>query len=374
MCIRDSPGGIDAIVRKALAKDPKERFQTCEEMRNALLEQAALLNITPAVCVPASTAVAKSAPRPPAAFPHYLLEDAAPQPLTRIWPSMVAGLLVALIGSSIWAFYTRSQTGSFPPLVKKLVGALHRTSPPPQPSNSIELEESAGQQRSASVSDQTSQNSTVNDRTPAGTSSGTPASVAPNNAEGQHAQTAPESSGASSAPSQEPAAGQSSSSQPATDSAHASATATSVPSAGQTQTPQSSSASGDPVVAPSPAAVQQGDKNQAAAEGASAPNAPAANGDSAKAPFTSGTDESQTAAAASTRKPLKKPRPEPALTVDGFGRGDVPELLRQADAAARRGDYRLARYEYNLILKLDRTNTAAREGLHRGVQAAEQSY
>jgi serine/threonine-protein kinase len=361
------PGGIDAIIRKALAKEPKERFQTCEELRNAFLEQAALLNITPAV-VPAGTAVAKPAPRPPAAFPHYLLEDTAPQRLTRIWPSMVVGLLVALIGTSSWVLYTRSHTGSFPPLVKKLVGAFHRTSP--QPSSSIELEESTGQQPSASVSDQTSQNSTVNDRTSAGPSW----SGAPNNEEGPHVQTAPESSGASTAPSLEPAAGRSSSSQAATDSAHASTAATSVPSAGQTQTPQSSSAAGDPAVAPSPAAVQQGDKNQPAAESASAPNAPAANGESAKDPFTSGTDESQTAAPASTTKPRKKPRPEPALTVDGFGPRDVPELLRQAEAAAGRGDYRLASYEYNLILKLDRGNTTAREGLRRRVQAAEQSH
>ena len=362
------PGGIDAIIRKALAKDPKERFQTCEEMRNAFLEQAALLNITPAVCAPPGTAVAKPAPRPPDAFPHYLLEDTAPQGLTRIWPSVAVGLLVVLIATSSWVLHTRSHTGSFPPLVKKLVGAFHRSSP--QPPNSIELEESAGQQPSASVSDQTSQNSTVNERTSTGTSwSGTP-----NNAEGPHVQTAPESSGASSAPWQEPAAGQSSSSQAATDSAHASAAATSVPSAGQSQAPQSSRASGDPVVAPSPAAVQQGDKNQPAAESANAPNAPAANGDSARTPFTPGTDESQTAAPVSTTKPLKKPRPEPALTVDGFGRRDVPELLRQADAAAGRGDYRLARYEYNLILKLDRSNTMAREGLHRHVQAAEQSH
>jgi serine/threonine protein kinase len=365
------PGGIDAIIRKALAKDPKERFQTCEEMRSAFLEQAALLNVTTVTSARAGTPVAKPAPCPPAAYPHYLLEDTPPQRLARIWPRMGAALVVAIIGTTSWAFYTRSQTGSFPPLVKQLVRVFHRTSPQ-QPSDSVKPEESAVE-RPQSVRDQTSQNGAVKDPTSAGTSLGTQASASPNDAGGAQPQSGAESSGSSTTSSQQSAAGQSSSSQPASDGAQASAAATSVPPAQQqTQAPQSSSTSDQPAIARSPAAVQQSDRNQPA-ESASSPDAHGANEDSAKTPVTSATDESQTAAAPSTTMPLKKPRPEPALMVDGFSRHDVPELLRQADAAAGRGDYRLAGYEYNLILKLDRSNTTARAGLHR-IQATKQSH
>jgi hypothetical protein len=56
---------------------------------------------------------------------------------------------------------------------------------------------------------------------------------------------------------------------------------------------------------------------------------------------------------------------ESPLTVDGFSRQDIPDLLRQADSSAARGNYRLARYEYVLVLKLDRNNVQAREALRR---------
>ena len=217
------PGSIDAIIRKALAKDPNERFQTCEEMRNAFLEQSALLNITPAAGAPGVRAVAKPAPVASATIPKFLLQYSAPKRSRRVWPSLALGLVLAIVGTTGWAFYTRSLTGAFPPVVNKLVSTFHRLLPPP--SNSVKPEEPAGQQPSASVSDQR-KISTGNDPASAGTNSGMPASGAPNSNDAHTAPATPQSSGASTAPPQEQAAGQSSSSQTTSDGARVPAPAT----------------------------------------------------------------------------------------------------------------------------------------------------
>lgn len=332
------PGGIDAVIRKALAKDLKERFQTCEDMRKAFQEQAARLKLT----LPAGTpvgVVADQLPPRPAEVPRFLL-DAAEQPATRIWPRVVLALALVFAAGTGWAFYTRSQTGAFPPPVLKLAGEFNRI---------MQAADNWKPGKSAPPPPQAGQNgATTSPRTTA-TDSGSQAAGA---------QTPAVPGGSATAA--EPAAAPPATVQPGTDDSHSSAPTPSASS--QTPAPVSSSADKSQT-GPSLTPVQLSDKNQ------SADDIPDEN--SANTPAAPGAGENTGASSPLTAKPGR--RPEPPSIVDGFTRRDVPELLRQADAATARGDYRLARYEYNLVLRLDRGNAQARDGL-RHVQAAEQVH
>jgi len=169
----------------------------------------------------------------------------------------------------------------------------------------------------------------------------------------------PAASAPAAAPTLQPVAAQSSSDHPMSEGAPVSGVTASSPQAEISQKPA------DPSQTVSPQAAEPSDNNQPAADNATAHN-------SLNAPAAPREDEKQNAPAATPKLPARKRAPEPALTVDGFTRQDVPDLLRQADSSTARGDYRLARYEYGLVLKLDRNNVRAHEGLRR-LPAAWQS-
>jgi len=295
------PGGIDAIIRRALAKDPGDRFQSCEEMRAALQEQAGSFKDGP----DAQSVKASASAKPKPVTVDDLLEEVRPRRRRgSIWVGIAALVMLAATAVGVWAVQVKLKTGSFPPMVEKLLAAVHVRS----------------QSADAKPPEQASGSQTPSTPAPAVNTNNIP-SAPPNEA----------SSSAANATSSQPVTGT-----PAT------------------------SASPAPVSGDSP-------KNQGSANSSSA--LPAA------------TDESSSASD-STAQPSEDPfkprrRPEKAsaaaenIRVEGFTRHDVPMLLIKADAATGRGDYSLAKYEYNLVLKLDRSNAAARAGLRR-VTAAEQ--
>ncbi|MGA7630457.1 MAG: serine/threonine-protein kinase, partial [Terriglobales bacterium] len=110
------PGGIDAVIRKALAKDPRDRFQTCEEMRQAFLEQSVRAPLTAPAAVPAERVVANRPATPANARRAPQLKRTKP----RIWPRLILSFALLLIAVASWALYIRSQTGAFPAFVRKL--------------------------------------------------------------------------------------------------------------------------------------------------------------------------------------------------------------------------------------------------------------
>jgi serine/threonine-protein kinase len=334
------PGGIDTIIRKALAKDPKDRFQSCEEMGAAFAEQAALLKPVTPVAPAAGRAIAAATPAkrastPPSSYPSYLLEETTTVRRSRgIWLRLVTVLLLAAAGAAGCAYYVKLRTGSFPPLPEKLVAAWNRIMPQSQTgSNSGDNSPHQSPASSPSQAD----------------------TVAPTNVKPADANTA----NPGNANVADPATPQTTASGP--PSSQSSTTAAGEPP----QKPPDSAASQKPTQS----ASTQTEQSQTGKESPSPSTATAVDGSGKTS--TGLADSPDEPAAQPRKKAVKTSSAEgPGPTVEGFTRRDVPELLRQADAASGRGDYRMARYEYNLILKLDRNNAAARTGMRR-VQAAE---
>jgi serine/threonine protein kinase len=326
------PGGIDAVIRKALAKDPRDRFQTCEEMRQAFLEQSVRASLTPPATFPAEKVVAKRPPTPSGRRAPQL--EATPP---RIWPRLILGSAVLLIAAASWALYIRSQTNAFPPFAAKLESKIRALT-----SGTGKLSEYSTQIPSRAA-DEHSIAAPADPQNPE--TADAPATVSQTSA-------IPVASSPAAVPTLQPIAAQSSSDHPTSESAPVSGAPASSPPVETSPKPV------DPSQTSSLQAVESSDHNQSAVDSSTVHGSPAASSASRD-------DDQQTAPPATPKPPARKRALESPLTVEGFGRQDIPDLLRQADSSTARGDYRLARYEYGLVLKLDRNNVHAREGLRR---------
>jgi serine/threonine protein kinase len=323
------PGWIDSVIRKALAKDPKDRFQTCEEMRKAFLEQSVGAPHT-APALPDIKLFPKR-PQTPASARNSSQREAAPR---RIWPRLVLTLSLLLIAAASWAFYIRSSTGTFPPLVTKLVSEGQQV-----------LTSSSGK-----LSDYSGQQAADEHSTPAARSQDP---VTTDTSAKSQAPATPAASGPAAVANLKPAAAVSND-HPASEPTSVSEPADSPPPAETSQKPVDPSQTTSSQTASQ--AVEGSDSNQPSADNATAR-------DSSTAAVAARENDSQSVAP--SKPPERKRSPEPPPMVDGFSRQDVPDLLRQADSYQERGEYRLARYEYRLVLKLDPNNVHAREGLRR---------
>ena len=331
------PGGLDAAIRKALAKDPRDRFQTCEEMRQAFLSHSVRAPLTPPATVPAEKVVAN---QPPTLVSARRQLEATPSP---IWPRLILSSALLVIVATSWALYIRSRTGAFPPFVVKLETKIraHHSGAGKLSENSTQVSNRGADEHNVSPARPQNQE-TADAKTAVSQLSAIPAASSP-----------------PAVPTLQPVVAQSSSDHPISESTPVSTAPSSSPPAETSQKPI------DPSQTQSPPVVGSSDHNQPAADNATVHDALAASSASRD-------DDKQTAPPATPRWPTRKRASESPFTVDGFSRQDIPDLLRQADSYAQRGEYRLARYEYVLVLKLDRNNVQAREALRR-LPAAWQS-
>jgi serine/threonine protein kinase len=331
------PGGIDAVIRKALAKEPRDRFQTCEEMRQAFLEHSVRARLTPPATVPAERLAAKRPPTPAAA--RHQLKPSQP----RIWPRLILISTLLLIAAASWALYIRSQTGEFPPLVVKLESKIRALTADPGKLSEHFTQIPSHAADQPSVAPARPQNPDA---------PGAPAAVSQTSA-------IPAASSPAAVPTLQPVVAQSSSDHPISENAPASGAPASSPPLETSRKPVDASQT------TSPQAVESSDHKQPATDNATVH-------DSLAASSASRDDDQQTTTPIMPKPSARKRASEPALTVDGFSRQDIPDLLSQAYFSTARGNYRQARYEYGLVLKLDRNNVPAREGLRR-LAAAWQS-
>ncbi|MGZ4875183.1 MAG: protein kinase domain-containing protein [Candidatus Angelobacter sp.] len=327
------PPGIEAAIRKALAKDPGMRFQSCVELRDTLRHEAVLLR----------TASARILAKP-------LLESGKHKRLAgrgksrRALPILLAAcIILASAAIVVWP-----QRAKMPRLTRFVSYVQHFGKHPGGNGTPAASTVPAPTNVTAAI--------VTKDAATNVPAAGSPATAAPEAAVRLESQ--PQDSTAVSSPSQQAGAAQPQtvpvqSTAEAADNKITQLGASAPGHAAVANAPSSSAVGKDPKNETEPMAVATSPEDQSADRPASSVSS----------------DVSDEAAAPKRARPFVPPAP---AVVEGFTRKDIPDLLRKADAAAGSGDYKSALYEYDIVLRLDRVNARAREGVRRAREAEKE--
>jgi serine/threonine protein kinase len=329
------PPGVEAAIRKALAKDPGMRFQSCVELRDTLRKEAVLLR----------TASAKILAKP-------LLEStkhtrfAARGKSRRVLPILL-GTCIILASAAVVVWPRRSK---MPKLMRLITYVQHFGKH--QGSN----ESPAASTAPATVTAPAAKDSAANvpaagSPSPAGPEAAGKTESQPQDSSATPSASIQQSGVAPTLPVQSPA--------DFTDSKTISPTANAQGRAVTTGSLPTSTGIKD-------STGSKDLKNETAAVAVTSSTVDQPTGSQAGAVTSETSDE-----AAVPRRVRPSVPPAPTV-VEGFTRKDIPDLLRKADAAAGSGDYKSAVYEYDIVLRLDRVNAQAREGLRRAREAEKE--
>jgi serine/threonine protein kinase len=329
------PPGLEAAIRKALEKDPNQRFQNCVELRDTLRKEAVLLRTTSARILAKPLLESGN---------HKRITGAKRKSGRALMVVLAACILLAAAAIAVWPQRTRMpRLMRFISYVQHL--SLHHKgastpSDSTSPATSGGVPATAGKDAAANVP----------------TTAAAPATVIPDATGKIDAQVQNSASGSS-----QPTAAQTvtNPAQPAVQLAPEAVDKASPPSSSgmqvhssATNASSSSPAGKDSRNETEPGTVASTQEDPATDRQAAAPS---------ETP-----DEAVT-----PKRPKPFVPPTPAV-VEGFTRKDIPDLLRKADTAAGSGDYKSAVYEYDIVLRLDRANARAHEGLRRAREAEKE--
>jgi serine/threonine protein kinase len=325
------PAGLDAAIRRALEKDPNLRFQNCVELRDTLRREAVLLR----------TSSAKILAKPLLESGNHKRLMASQAKHRRALPIVLAAcFILAAAAIVVWPQRTRMpKLMRFISFVQQIGKHQQSNDATPTASQETVTAQATGKSSDTVVSQ------------PA-TTVPAAASDASNKAE-VHGQDS-----AMIAPQAMPVATQATPVQPSADANEN--------NPGQHESVVVGALSHVTATSALPTGSAKDLKNEAE------PVQQAASLDEQLTEHATGEPATEPTDGAVAPKHGRVAAPPAPAVVEGFTRKDISDLLRKADSAAGSGDYKSAIYEYDIVVRLDRANARAREGLRRAREAEKE--